>query len=115
MTLEYTQSGDYLIPNLTAPTTTVSLGKYGQLRRTFLKQHRRSYYSTLMIEGTLLEHLAEIDQAATRQVETAVQKMAEAEGVTEEMKASDPLKWAGLMNNFRSAAEEEVMNSLVYS
>lgn len=115
MTLEYMQVGEYQIPDLKVPETKVTLGKYGQLRRTYLKQHRRCLYSTMLLSGTLLEHLAEVDRTATQQVETAVGKMAEAEGVTEEMKANDPLTWVGLMNSFRSAAEEEVMNSLVYS
>ena len=115
MTLEYTQVGEYQIPNLKVPEIKVTLGKYGQLRRTYLKQHRRCLYSTMLLSGTLLEHLAEVDRAASQQVETAVRKMSEAEGVTEEMKATDPLMWVGLMNSFRSAAEEEVMNSLVYS
>ena len=115
MTLEYIQNGDYRIPNLTAPEGAVSLGKYGQLRRTFLKNHRPGLYSAKMLTGTLLEHLAEVDREATRQVENAVRKMAEAEGVDEAMKSADPMRWTRLMNSFLHSAEEEVLNSLVYS
>jgi hypothetical protein len=113
--LAYKMSGDYMLPDLTVPTEGHKIGKYGMLRRTYLKNHRRSLYSIMMMNGTLLEHLAEIDKAATEQVKRIVAQMAQTECVTEEMKEKEPLKWTGLMNNILHSAEEAVLSELIYS
>jgi hypothetical protein len=104
-----------MLPDLTVPTEGHKIGKYGMLRRTYLKNHRRSLYSIMMMNGTLLEHLEEIDKAATEQVQRTVAQMAKTECVMEEMKEKEPLKWAGLMNNFLHSAEEAVLSELIYS
>ena len=105
-----------LIPNLLLPQESeVHLGKYAELRRQYLKQHRRVLYTNLKTSCRLTEHLAEIEQTAQRMVAQAVAQMAKAEGVTEELKATDPLRWTGLMNNLRHSAEEQVLNDLIYS
>ena len=114
-TLTYKMEGDYQIPNLSVPTQEHRIGKYGMMRRIYLKQHRRSLYSMLLMNGTLLQHLEEIDKIATQQVKEIVEQMAKAEGVTEIMKSKDPLRWTGLMNNYRHSAEETVLSELVYS
>ena len=93
----------------------MTIGKYGQMRKTYLKQNRRSLYSLMMIRGTLLSHLSEIDSAAKEQIEQMIQKMAKSEGVNEQMKAENPMRWTGLMNNFRHSAEEVVIKQLVLS
>lgn len=113
--LSYKTVGDYQLPELTVPTETVTLGKYGMMRRTYLKTHRPTLYSTLLMTGKLLDHLQEIDKTATTQVEQTIAKMAEASGVTEQLKATSPLEWTGLMNNFRHSAEETVITQLVHS
>ena len=113
--IAYRTVGDYLIPELTVPQEEYKIGKYGMLRRTYLKEHRRSLYSIMLMNGTLLSHLEEMDKAATEQVKRIVSQMAQAEGVTEELKAQDPLKWTGLMNNLLHSAEETVLGELVYS
>ena len=113
--IAYRTVGDYQIPELTVPQEEYKIGKYGMLRRTYLKEHRRSLYSIMLMNGTLLSHLEEIDQTATEQVQRIVSQMAQAEGVTEALKAQDPLKWTGLMNNLLRSAEETVLGELVYS
>ena len=88
----YRQVGDYFIPNITLPDDgEYQIGKYGMMRKTYLKQYRRSLYSSLMIKGELLSHLAEIDRTATEQIQQIVPKMVEAEGVTEAMKVKYPM------------------------
>ena len=111
----YTKVGDYQIPNLTVPTEEYQLGKYGMMRRTYLKEQRPTLYSLLMMKGELLKHLEEIDKTTTQQVQTIVSQMAAAENVNEELKATDPLRWTGLMNNFLHSAEEIVLSETVYS
>ena len=114
--LTYTMQGGYRLPNLLPPQEPeMHLGKYALLRRTYLKQHRRVTYTNLLTSGKLNEHLAEIDRTARQRVEQTVTAMAQAEGVTEELKAADPMKWVGLMNNLRNAAEETVLAELIYS
>jgi len=110
----YRNENGITLPNLEAPKSEMTIGKYGIIRKQFLKQYRRAIYSAMMLNGTLLEHLSEIDKLAREQVEQAVQKMAKAEGVDEKLKAENPTKWTGLMNNLRHSAEEVVLNQLVY-
>ena len=114
MELTYRMEGDYRLPNLDVPEAP-KVGKYGMLRRSYLANHRHGIYVGMLMAGTLNSHLEEIDRQATEMVERMVSQMAKAEGVTEELKASDQMKWVGLMNNFRASAEEVVMKELVYS
>ncbi|WP_177672493.1 TnpV protein [Evtepia gabavorous] len=114
--ITYTRQGDYNLPNLLPPQEEpVPHGKYALLRKKFLKEHRRVTYTNLLTSGKLNSHLAEIQQTAQRRMEEIVAQMAKAEGVTEELKASDQMKWVGLMNNIQNAAEEMVLAELIYS
>ena len=116
MEVTYRMQNGYQVPNLLMPQTPeVHLGKYAELRREYLKKRRRVLYTNLKTSGKLTEHLAEIEQTARKMVEQTVARMAQAEGVTEELKAADPMKWVGLMNNFRSAAEEQILQKLIYA
>lgn len=116
MEITYHEQNGFQIPNLLLPQEPeVHLGKYAELRRQYLEQHRRVLYTNLKTSCRLTEHLAEIEQTAQRMVAQAVAQMAKAEGVTEELKATDPLRWTGLMNNLRHSAEEQVLNDLIYS
>lgn len=104
------------LPDLLPPQEPeTALGKYGLLRRRYLKEHRKVLFTNLLTSGRLNEHLAEIDRTARQRVEQTVTAMAQAEGVTEELKAADPMKWVGVMNNLRNAAEETVLAELIYS
>ncbi|MBC8597536.1 TnpV protein [Oscillospiraceae bacterium NSJ-50] len=113
--ITYTEVNGYLIPNLTAPQTEAQIGKYGQMRRKFLKNHRPSLYTSLMITGKITEHLLEVQTSATEQIQKIVRKLAQTEGVNEELKAKDPMMWTGLMNNLLHSAEEVVLPEVVYS
>lgn len=93
----------------------MTLGKYGRLRLNHLKNHQRGLYSSLRISGGLEDHLREIDETATRMVENIVQRMAEADGTNEELKARDQMRWVGLMNSYRHSAEETVLQDLIYA
>ena len=114
MDLTYRKEGDYLLPNLTVPETP-TIGKYGMLRRNFLKKHRDPIYTGMMLTGKLNPHLEEIDRRANEMMERLTTQMAESEGVTESLKATDQMKWVGLMNNIRQRAEETVMEELIYA
>ena len=84
-------------------------------RKKFLKEHRRVTYTNLLTSGKLNSHLAEVQQTAQRRMEEIVAQMAKAQGVTEELKASDQMKWVQMMNNLQNAAEETVLAELIYS
>ena len=90
----YRQVGDYFIPNLVLPDDgDYQIGKYGRMRRTYLKEHRKILYTNYVMEGTLFKHLSEIDQACNDRMETIVSAMAKQEGVTEALKAADQMEW----------------------
>ena len=111
----YRQEGDYLLPNLVLTDTTPYLiGKYGRLRRAYLKEHHPGQYSAMSLNGTLHQHLSEIDRTCSERVDFLICQMAKREGVTEELKASSQLGWVGRMNNIRNRAEEIVLNEIIY-
>ena len=114
--ITYTKQGDYLLPNILPPQEPqIPLGKYGLMRRRFLQQNRKVTYTNLLTTGQFHAHLMEIEQTARSRVESIVSQMALAEGVTEEMKATNQMKWVGLMNNFRASAEEQILQELIYA
>ena len=114
--ITYTRQGDYNLPNLLPPQEPeVPSGKYALLRKKFLKEHRRITYTNLLTSGKLSSHLAEIQQSAQRRMEEIAAQMAKAQGVTEELKASDQMKWVQMMNNIQNAAEETVLAELIYN
>ena len=111
----YRQEGNYLIPNLKLPNTEhYQIGKYGHLRQTYLREHRPVLYNTMLLNGTLNRHLAEVDQTCYERLDCLVKQMAEREGVTEALKVSDQMVWVGRMNNIRSRAEEIIFAEVVY-
>jgi len=116
MELTYTMKDGYRLPDLLPPQEPeTALGKYGLLRRRYLKEHRKVLFTNLLTSGKLNEHLSEIERTAKKRMEQLVTEMARTEGVTEKLKAADPMKWVGLMNNLRNAAEETVLAELTYS
>ena len=114
MELTYRQEGDYLVPNLSVPEAP-RVGKYGMLRRTYLRRNRNGIYTGMQLTGKLNAHLEEIDRKATEMMECLVEQMSRGQGVTEDLKAQNQMEWVGLMNNIRAAAEEIVLRELIYS
>ena len=116
MELTYRKEGDYLIPNLTLPPEEpVTLGKYARLRRRYLQEHKPIEYTHLKTTCTLKQHLSEIEQTAWERIEHLSAEMAKRQGVTEKLKAADQMKWVGMMNNIRQAAEEIILSEIVYA
>lgn len=111
----YTKVGDYYISNITVPDTKkYNIGKYGNLRKEFLKEYHQSFYTFLFMEGKLFEHLAEIDETCHKCLKDMITKMAKQESVTEQLKATDQMEWVRRMNSIHSRAEEFVMKEYVY-
>ena len=111
----YRQVGDYFIPSITLPDDgEYQIGKYGRMRRSYLKEYRKILYNNYVLEGTLFKHLAEIDQIGNERIENIVSAMAKQEGVTEALKAADQIEWVRRMNSICNRAEEIVLHELVY-
>lgn len=89
-------------------------GKYGMLRRTYLKEHRPAIYSLYMLEDRLTAHLNKVDDEAQERMEALVQQMMDKKGITEELKARDQMVWVGAVNNIRNVAQEVVLTELIY-
>ena len=115
MEISYQRKGDYLFPNLMIEDSPVTYGKYGMLRKSFLKENKRNWYQSMMLTGKLESHLKEIDETANTRLELMTSQMAKAEGVTEKLKAADPMTWVARMNNIQSRAEEIILTDLIYS
>ena len=113
--IKYELRGEQYYPMLEiSEQTNYEIGKYGHLHLDFIKKHRRGTYTTLLTEGHLNEHLHNIDEQAHEQIDLHIAQMAEQMGVTEELKASDPIRWVQLMNNIKASAEEIVLKEVVY-
>ena len=112
--MSYTLHGDYYLPDLVLREEEPTCGKYGMLRKQFLKEHRSARYQYLLLTGKLNEHLNQTDQEAREQVETLMEQMTEKQGVTEELKAQDQMEWVRLMNNIKASAEEIVLKNMIY-
>ena len=114
--LTYTRSGDYWIPNLSlSQQETRPLGKYGRMRKKYLQEHRPVLWNSLILSEKLYPHLREIDEAANRRLEQMMPELMQSAGVTEALKASDPMKWVGLMNSLKAQAEEVILTELIYA
>ena len=112
--MSYTLHGDYYLPDLVLREEEPIYGKYGMLRKQFLKEHRSARYQYLLLIGKLNEHLNQTDQEAREQVETLMEQMTEKQGVTEELKVQNQTKWVRLMNNIKASAEEMVLREILY-
>ncbi len=115
--LTYTGCGDYYIPNirLSEAAENKPLGKYGRMRKAYLQEHRPALWNSMVLSESLFPYLREIDETAHRRLEMLMSKLMEQNGVTEEMKAADPMKWVGLMNALKSQAEETIFDELIYT
>ena len=115
MDLTYTRNSDYFYPDLCLEDANPPIGKYGLLRKSYLKEHKRGWYSSLLLTGKLDAHLTEIDRTCMERVELITNQLARREGVTEALKASDQMEWIRRMNNIGARAEEIVLSELVYN
>ena len=114
--LTYTRCGDYYIPDLKlSEQPEAPIGKYGRMRQRYLKEHRPGLYSSLILSEKLYPHLLEIDRAARERMDAMLPRMMEAAGVTEELKARDPMRWVGLMNTLTAQIEEILLRELICS
>ena len=114
--LTYTMNGDYQIPDLKLTEQPEKpLGKYGRMRKAYLKEHRPLIYNQLLLTEKLYPHLIEIDETAQTRLEQMMPQLAKDAGATEQLKASDPMRWVGLMNTCKAQAEEILMAELIHS
>lgn len=113
--LSYTLHGDYYLPDLEINEEEPTYGKYGIMRKQFLKEHRSARYQYLVLTGKLTEHLNQVDKEVREKVEMLMEQMAEQWGVTEELKMQDQMEWVRRMNNIKSVAEEMVLRKFIYA
>ena len=115
MEITYTQIGDYLYPNITLDEDDkLPIGKYGRMRKEYLREHRPVIYNVLAVQGKLQRHLWEIDQAANERLEQMIPEMKKRAGITEQLKAEDQMAWVGQMNALKQQAEEIIFAELIY-
>ncbi|MCI8491323.1 MAG: TnpV protein [Lachnospiraceae bacterium] len=114
--ITYHKEGDYLIPNLIVENSQKDyhIGKYGRLRLNYLKEHKRGLYTELMISGKISNHLANIDEEATKRVSAIINKLVETEGIDEILKQTNQIEWVQAMNNIKNRAEEIIYNDIIY-
>lgn len=113
--ITYHKEGDYLIPDLyMSKQPKKHIGRYERLRLNYLKEYKRGLYTELMISGNLSNHLASIDKDATKRVSGIISKLAEAEGINEELKQTNQIEWVQAMNNIKNRAEETVYKEIIY-
>ena len=114
MELYYTMKDEVLLPELSLPETE-PIGRYGRMRQEYLQEHRPILWNQMVLNGTLWPHLHEIETAAQSRIDLMLPKLAAEAGATEALKASDPMKWTGLMNSCKAQAEEVVLSELIYN
>ena len=114
--ITYTMQGDYQIPDLTLPTQPeVTLGRWAEMKKEYLKQHRKVMYYNLMTKGQLTQYLADEEQRALKLEDKLIKEMSATQGLTEELKAKDMMKWVQLMNNLRHEVQEIVTQQIIMS
>ena len=114
--ISYRQVGDYLIPNLILPPeeARVTLGKWGMMHKSYLEKHKKVFFSSLLIQGKLYQHCAEVEAQAKDMLESLLEQMKEIEGVTEELKEHNQWEWICSIQNIEARAREIVCNELIY-
>ena len=114
MNIHYIRSGDYYIPDLMLPEEPRPIGRWGRMHREYLKECKPIQYNCLLLSGKLWTYLADLNEQAQDRLERMIEQLKKAEGVTEELKAADPMAWVGAMNNIRARAEEIVRKELIF-
>ena len=113
--IEYKRQGDYYIPNLVLPKQKkIHLNKYGRMRLNYLKEYKKAEYTIMFMENTLINHLEEIQETATKRIDLIIDDLKAKSNITEDMKNTDMLYWIGTMNTIKQQAEEIVLNELIY-
>ena len=112
--LSYTLHGDYYLPDLEINEEEPTYGKYGIMRKQFLKEHRSARYQYLVLTGKLTEHLNQVDKEVREKVEMLMEQMVEQWGVTEELKMRDQMEWVRRMNNIQATAEEIAYKNIIF-
>lgn len=113
MEITYSKYGEYYLPDLLVSWEGPTYGRFGRMRLKYLKEHRRAAYINVKTSGQLTHHLNEIDREANEMLRLLIEQMAQAQGVTEQLKAENQMAWVGAMNNIRSAAEEVVLRDII--
>lgn len=114
--IHYTLHGDYYFPDLDLPDSPrQTIGQYGRMRKAYLEEHRPGLYERLLLSGKLYDHLAETDRACQDRMERIITQMAKAEGINEQLKASDQLGWVSRINSIHQRAEESILDELVFT
>ncbi len=113
--IEYHLEGDYYIPNLAMPKQEkIVLNKYGRMRLKYLKEHKKAYYTIMLMDGTLNTHLKELQETANNRIQQIISELKAKSDLTEDMKNTDMLYWVGTMNSIKAQAEEIVFSELIY-
>ena len=107
-------TGDYYVPVLELPEENRPIGRWGRLHKAYLKNHRPILYQSLLLSGKLYTVLADLNEQATERCSLIIRQMAEAEGITEDLKENDPMRWVQGMNAIRSRAEEIIQSEMIY-
>ena len=115
MNLNYIRSGDYFIPDLKLTEETRPVGKWGRMHRDYLKEHHPIRFNNLVLSGNLWTYLADLNEQAQQRMETLTAQMQSTEGITEALKAADPMGWTQRMNNITARAEEIIREELIYN
>ena len=115
MNINYIRSGDYFIPDLKLPEEIRPIGKWGRMHREFLREYHPIQFSQLVLSDALYTYLADLNEQAQERMETLISQMQNAEGITEELKAADPMVWTQHMNNIRARAEEVILSELIFA
>lgn len=113
--IDYVLVGDYYIPQLELPKEDRPVGRWGRLRKTYLRDHRPILYNQLILTGKLQTHLADVNEQAKERLDRIIDQMALTEGITEALKSSDQMEWVRRMNSICHRAEEIILNELIYS
>ena len=114
MEMQYIRMGDYFIPDLELPQESRPIGKWGRMHRDYLREHKPIQYNCLLLSGKLWTYLADLNEQAQDRLERIIEQMKTDEGISEALKASDPMAWVGAMNNIRNRAEEIILQELIY-
>ena len=114
--IEYTKVGDYYMPNLVLEKEEkIILNKYGRLRLNYLKENKHIQYEVMKVEDTLIDHLKEVQELATKRYNQLMEEFKKRENITEELKQKDQMKWVGLMNNISNCVDEIVLKECIYN
>ena len=114
MGIEHIRIGDYYIPDLTLPEETRPIGRWGRMHRDYLRERKPIQYNCLLLSGKLWTYLADLNEQAQDRLARVIEQMKTDEGISEALKASDPMAWVGAMNNIRNRAEEIILQELIY-